>query len=240
MDRIIYTGCWVVLILYILTTLIAFTQRSSIAYAASFLSACILFLDLSLFNTYFFLPAFRYHIREVDIRGENAIGVLRAIFCSEAAWDVYLIILGSFGSWLAVFNAAKMLKTEGCAITTLHGHGRVARYFIKSVDRLSDYLGFGDNSAATLPTTATTNVDSEEKSLSGVFADTCWDEWSTPYHLQTTGEENLTKQAVSFRSGRCWSPEFPQKIDIHEPTDYADAEYRTQLALFKQRYCCKD
>ncbi|KAH8164990.1 hypothetical protein CIB48_g3263 [Xylaria polymorpha] len=105
-----FIACWVVLALYVFTTLIVFTQRCSIAYAAAFLFACILFLDLSIFNAWFFLPAFRYHIREVDIHGQNIIGAFRTILRSEAALDIYLILLGSFGGWLAVFNAAAKLR----------------------------------------------------------------------------------------------------------------------------------
>ncbi|KAI1757979.1 hypothetical protein F4782DRAFT_5346 [Xylaria castorea] len=194
-DRIIYTGCWVVLMLYISTTLIVFVRRSCIVCAVSFICACILFLDLSLFNTWFFLPAFRYHIREVDIHGENIIGAFHVILCSEAAWDVYLIILGSFGSWLAVYNAASMLKTEGCAAIVPHRHGRITGYLIKSVYRMCDYLGFGNDSATTLPTTVTTKIYSERKSLFGAFKDASCDRLS-PRHFQTTGKTNSTEQAV--------------------------------------------
>ncbi|KAI0450803.1 hypothetical protein F5B21DRAFT_410698 [Xylaria acuta] len=227
-DQIIYNGCWAVLMLYIFTTLVVFTRRSCIACAASFLCACILFLDLCLFNTWFFLPAFRYHIREIDVHGENVIELFRVILCSEAAWDVYLIMLGSFGSWLAVFNAAGMLKTEGCAAMVPHRHGSVSRCFIKYAYRMCDHLGFGDNSAAILPTTHTSKIYFRQKGLFGVFADTYCYPFRSRRHSQTTGEKNLTEQDVVVQPGRCRSPGVIEKIQFSESTKYADSSYHAE------------
>ncbi|KAI1742924.1 hypothetical protein F4680DRAFT_471817 [Xylaria scruposa] len=219
-DRIIYTGCWVVLMLYVFTTLIVFTKRSCIACAISFISACILLLDLAFFNTWFFLPAFRYHIREIDVHGEGIIGAFRVVLCSEAAWDVYLIILGSFGSWLAVFNAAGMLKTESCAAKNPHGHGRAARYLIKSVCRMSDYLGFGDDGATVLPITVTRKEESEKKSLFGVFKGTFGDRLKSSRHFQTTGETNSTKRAVVIWPGPGRSPGVIEEVEFGGSIEY--------------------
>ncbi|KAI0864099.1 hypothetical protein F4860DRAFT_521473 [Xylaria cubensis] len=219
-DRIIYTGCWAVLMLYVFTTLIVFTQRNCIACAISFLCACILLLDLAFFNTWFFLPAFRYHIREINVHGEDIIGALRVILCSEAAWDVYLIILGSFGSWLAVFNAAGMLKTETCAAMNPHGHSRAARYLIKSVCRMSDYLGFGDNSAAVLPTTVTIKDEPEKKSLFGIFKDTYGDRSKPSRQFPTTSETNSTKRAVIIWPGPGRSPGVIQEVELGGSIEY--------------------
>ncbi len=94
-DQIMYAGCWVILMLYIVSTLTVFARQTCIRCAASFLFACILWLDLTLFNVWFFLPAFVCHIREIDLHVDNAYGLFRAIFTSEAARDVYLMMLGS-------------------------------------------------------------------------------------------------------------------------------------------------
>ncbi|KAI1128342.1 hypothetical protein F5Y10DRAFT_292114 [Nemania abortiva] len=163
-DQIMYIGCWVALVLYILTTLAVFAQRSCIACSASFVFACLLWLDLTVFNAWFFVPAFIYHIREIDLRADSLAGVFRAILASEAAQDVFLMVLGSFGSWLAVFNAASMLSTEGCVAMSPHDHGKPARRAIKSVYRLRDYLGFGDDSPDILPIANTEHIKLEEKS----------------------------------------------------------------------------
>jgi hypothetical protein len=93
-DQVVYTGCWVVLLLYITTTLLVFTQRSCVGCAASFLFACVLLADLAIFNARFLLPSFARHIRQLDILTDSYIGLLRVIVTSEAAWDLYLMLLG--------------------------------------------------------------------------------------------------------------------------------------------------
>lgn len=94
-DQIMYVGCWVVLMLYIFTTLVVFTQGSSVACAASFLFACALWVDLCLFNVWFFLPAFIYHALELDLHADSLGGRIRAVVVSDAAQDLYLMLLGS-------------------------------------------------------------------------------------------------------------------------------------------------
>ncbi|KAI0912624.1 hypothetical protein F4823DRAFT_161551 [Ustulina deusta] len=162
-DQIMYAGCWVILMLYIVSTLTVFARQTCIRCAASFLFACILWLDLTLFNVWFFLPAFVCHIREIDLHVDNAYGLFRAIFTSEAARDVYLMMLGSFGSWLAVFNAASMLQTEGCITTSLHEYGRVSRYFIKLVYRICHYLDVGNDDVIALPIANPAYISYKEK-----------------------------------------------------------------------------
>lgn len=94
-NQIMYMGCWVVLFLYTISTLVAFARQSCIACAASFFFACLLWLDLSLFNAWFFLPAFISHAREIDLQADDTMALVRVVLASEAARDVYLIMLGS-------------------------------------------------------------------------------------------------------------------------------------------------
>ncbi|KAI0420939.1 hypothetical protein F5X98DRAFT_371427 [Xylaria grammica] len=161
-DQVMYAGCWVVLTLYVVTTLTVFIRQSCIRCAVAFLFACILWLDLSLFNAWFFLPAFMHHIWEIDLHADNALGFFGAVFTSEAARDVYLMVLGSLGSWLAVFNAAGMLKSEGFTPMNPQEHGKLSKYLIKSAYRLCDYLDFGDHDIIILPITNTTHTYSEK------------------------------------------------------------------------------
>ncbi|KAI1155542.1 hypothetical protein F4825DRAFT_42871 [Nemania diffusa] len=162
-DQTIYTACCVVLLLYILVTLSVFMRRTCVGCALSFVLSCALWLNLSLFNAWFFVPAFIYHVRRIDLHADDLLGLLPAILTSEAAQDLYLMILGSFGSWLAVFNAASMLSAEGCTAMSPHGHGKRARHIIKSVYKICDYLGFEDEDAATLPTKHVAGIDMKEK-----------------------------------------------------------------------------
>ncbi|KAI1361657.1 hypothetical protein F5Y08DRAFT_12264 [Xylaria arbuscula] len=112
MNRITYTGCWVILFLYTVSTLIAFARQSRTACTASFIFANLLWLDLSLFNVWVLIPALFFHLDELNIQGDNTIGLIRDVLASEAARDVYLIILGLFGSTLALFNATSMMITN--------------------------------------------------------------------------------------------------------------------------------
>lgn len=90
-----YTGCWLALALYVLTTVAAFRRPSGISCAVSFLSACILWLHLTIFNVWFFMPAFIYHIRESHLQADSIGGFFEAIVTSEPAKDIYLVGLGS-------------------------------------------------------------------------------------------------------------------------------------------------
>ncbi|KAI0430530.1 hypothetical protein F5Y09DRAFT_307456 [Xylaria sp. FL1042] len=161
-DQIMYASCWVVLMLYIASTVTVFARRSCIGCAVSFLFACLLWLDLSLFNAWFFLPAFVCHVQEIDLHVNNTVDLFQVIFTSEAARDIYLMMLGSFGSSLAVFNAANMLQNEGRIAMYRHEPGRFSRYFIKSVYRVCDYLDIGNDNLVILPTTKPTYIYQNE------------------------------------------------------------------------------
>ncbi|KAI1276945.1 hypothetical protein F5Y07DRAFT_117829 [Xylaria sp. FL0933] len=161
-DQIMYAGCWVVLMLYIASTLSVFARRSCIGCALSFLFACILWLDLVLFNVWFFLPAFVYHVQEINIHRNNTFDIFQVIVTSEAARDIYLMVLGSLGSSLAVFNAASMLQTEGRIAMLEYKPGRLSGYFIKSIYRVCDYLDIGNDGLVLLPITKPTYIYEKE------------------------------------------------------------------------------
>ncbi|KAI1827071.1 hypothetical protein F4861DRAFT_467948 [Xylaria intraflava] len=165
-DQIVYGACWVVLALYIVTTLFVFIRGSCIGCAASFLCACVLSFDMALFNAWFLMPAFAYHIREIDVEhAECCLESIRLILTGDAARDVYLVMLGSFGSWLAVFNAVNMLKTEGCKAAGPHKHGRLGDLFVRSIYRTCGYLRLGDYNTFASPTVVETDTYPNEKEL---------------------------------------------------------------------------
>ncbi|KAI0969646.1 hypothetical protein F4678DRAFT_463431 [Xylaria arbuscula] len=164
-DQILYAACWVVLMLYIVSTLAVFIRQTCIGCAAAFIFACLLWLDLSLFNAWFFLPSFVYHVREIDLHVDNVTGLFQAIFTSKAAQDFYLMILGSLGSWLAVFNAASMLQTDGRMAMSQHEYGKFSRYAIECAYRMCDYLDIGNDDTLILPSTNPANEYQNEKSV---------------------------------------------------------------------------
>ncbi|KAH9886622.1 hypothetical protein F4778DRAFT_758548 [Xylariomycetidae sp. FL2044] len=162
MDQSVYAGSWAILVLYALTTLLVFSQRTCSSYAASFVFACALWLDLALFNIWFLLPAFARHLAEVvpQLRDAQVTGpcdVLRGLLTSYAAEDLGLIILGWLASSLSVFNSLSMWETEGCHAAPnpeQHAHGRVATLVIRAADGLKHGMGFdqlGDATGESIP-----------------------------------------------------------------------------------------
>ncbi|KAI8628410.1 hypothetical protein F5Y19DRAFT_137574 [Xylariaceae sp. FL1651] len=164
-DQVIYAGCWVVLALYIITTLLVFTQRSCVSCAASFLFACILWVDLTIFNIWFFLPALARHTRELDLQYDNPIRLVQVLLASDAAEDICLMMLGWFGSCLSISNAANMLETEGCRAVGLHNHGRFAKYTISLVYQVREYVGMEDFTAFGPFTTSAASRPVRQRSL---------------------------------------------------------------------------
>ncbi|KAI3320274.1 hypothetical protein HD806DRAFT_524934 [Xylariaceae sp. AK1471] len=203
-DQIIYIGCWVVLVLYIITTLLVFTQRSCVGSAASFLFAGVLWVDLTMFNAWFLLPSFARHIRQLDMHTDSPIALLRVILASEAARDLCLMILGWFGSCLAVTNAASMLRSEGCEAIHPHEHGRLARCSIKLVYRMCNSLGLGDSSVS-LPTTNATSMPPKQTAS----CLTCYDLYTGAYReayrdqpIESHSEKHLSHSHYTSQTSR--------------------------------------
>ncbi|KAI0201655.1 hypothetical protein F4808DRAFT_108290 [Astrocystis sublimbata] len=240
--HIVYTMCWLVLILYVVATLIAFVRQNTLACAGAFLCACLLCLDLSLLNAWSFLPAFRYHIQDVHIHGKSFIAAVETVLYSEAACDIFLVILGSFGSWLAMYNAANMLRNEVSADTSSHKHERLAQRFIKAMLRTCDYIGFGDKNVTTLPapsgfaddgkttpvdTHSTSNIDDEKTALMGQD----WERLQSRSPRQTVLETTSTKPAGIKLPG--WHGHLAvHDVQRSDSSSFAEWSYHTELGLY--------
>ncbi|KAI0517928.1 hypothetical protein F5B22DRAFT_84067 [Xylaria bambusicola] len=147
-DQVVYRGVWVILFLYAVSTTIAFVRQSYTACVASLIFACVLLLDLSLVNVWFFIPSFLSHLGEIGLHVDSVIDLVRVILTSDAAQDAYTMLLGSFGSGLAVFNAASMLQNEAMRSQKQR---RSSECFIDRVYRVSEYLDVKDRDGDTLP-----------------------------------------------------------------------------------------
>ncbi|KAI1341246.1 hypothetical protein F5Y15DRAFT_414364 [Xylariaceae sp. FL0016] len=167
-DQIIYGGCWSVLILYIVSTLLVFTRRGCLSYAASFLFACALWLDLTLFNIYFLTPALFQHLHQIDLRSTSDIlGAARLVITSDAAEDLALMVIGWLASSLAISNSISMLEAEGCMAMLPHTHhGPLARRFIGAAERAKEYVGMDEFTSPRLSATG----EAEPSRRSVVFA----------------------------------------------------------------------
>ncbi|KAI1317670.1 hypothetical protein F5Y16DRAFT_406579 [Xylariaceae sp. FL0255] len=141
-DRILYTSCWVILMLYVIATLRVFYRRSCIGTSMCFLFACVLWIDFTIFNLWFFMPALMLHLRRLadTYTGDN-LALLQSLFTSEAAEDWALMMLGWFGSCLSISNAVGILQAEGCDAIGPHSHCKHAHFFIKFVYKVRDYTG---------------------------------------------------------------------------------------------------
>ncbi|KAI1431045.1 hypothetical protein GGR50DRAFT_698404 [Xylaria sp. CBS 124048] len=140
-DQILYITCWVSLLGYILSTLSAFSKGSCYRRALAFLEACALAIYMMLFNARFLLPSFMGHVHELGITtAELSLEYLRYVLTSEAAWDIYLMMLGSFGSWLAVYNAANMMNADGCPVEELDKCSRFDEILVKMSYRIGALL----------------------------------------------------------------------------------------------------
>ncbi|KAI1631439.1 hypothetical protein F4809DRAFT_632275 [Biscogniauxia mediterranea] len=142
-DQIIYTGCWAVLFLYIAATLLVFVRRSCVSYAASFLFACALWIDLTLFNLWFLLPALYHHLHDVESWDVSSwCGLVRTVVDSNALGDVGLMMLGWFASSLSISNSLSMWENEGCEnMHFAHNHGGLTGVVMRLAVRVRDYVG---------------------------------------------------------------------------------------------------
>ncbi|KAI1502114.1 hypothetical protein F5X99DRAFT_408304 [Biscogniauxia marginata] len=146
-DQIIYGGCWAILFLYVATTLLVFVRRSCVGYAASFLFACALWLDLTLFNLWFLLPAFYYHLRDdIDFHRGGGGGddvVVSSSGSGSALGDLGLMALGWFASSLSISNSLSMWEVESdCDAARTHDcHRGLTGCIIRLATRAKEYVG---------------------------------------------------------------------------------------------------
>ncbi|KAI1260671.1 hypothetical protein F5Y18DRAFT_404797 [Xylariaceae sp. FL1019] len=139
-HHIIYTQCWVVLGLYIAANLFMLFRRSCIGSAATFLLSCILWISITIFNLWCFLPAFINHVSRIELASGDYTNIIHSLIVSDAVQDVLLMITGWFGSCLSISNAASILESDGCEANGPHQHDRISGACIKMIYRLHDYV----------------------------------------------------------------------------------------------------
>ncbi|CAJ2504716.1 Uu.00g121100.m01.CDS01 [Anthostomella pinea] len=151
LTPIIYGACWTNLLLYMASTLVVFIRRGCVSYAASVLFACALWLHITLFNSWFLLPALFRHLHGVELHGGGAADLIRRLVSSHAAAGLGLMLLGWLASSLAIFNAIGMLQIEGCGALGPHNHASgLARFVIRAAERVSQRVGIEGAASPTL------------------------------------------------------------------------------------------
>ncbi|KAI0407250.1 hypothetical protein F4802DRAFT_46781 [Xylaria palmicola] len=164
-EFVLYGTCWAMLGGYCVATLICMAFPGCITTSVSFLFACGLYCDLMAFNIAFFAPSFCAHVREIDFCADSVSGFLKAIFNSNAAWDLYMIIFGTLGSYLAVFNACGILDADGCWSKSAHQHKKSQEQVIRLVYRIRGWVRFDGGSASRLPSADLAKDVPDEKKI---------------------------------------------------------------------------
>ncbi|KAK7753158.1 hypothetical protein SLS62_004891 [Diatrype stigma] len=172
-TQIIYGSCWVILALYMLTTALVFTQRSCISYAASFLFACALWVDLTLFNFWFLLPTLYRHLCDLEVilpaaaaaaaggdggsalccYAASSVAVVQSLASSAAMEDLALMLVGWLASAMSISNSFDIWQRMELYLDTEPHcrHGPVARRVIWLARRVDGYVGIEQTGRLRLP-----------------------------------------------------------------------------------------
>lgn len=170
-TQIIYGSCWVILALYMLTTALVFTQRSCISYAASFLFACALWVDLTLFNFWFLLPTLFRHLCELEVTlpaaaaagssdgaapggyVASSVAVVQSLASSAAVEDLALMLVGWLASAMSISNSFDVWQRMELYLDMEphRRHGPVARRVIWLARRVDGYVGIEQTGKLRLP-----------------------------------------------------------------------------------------
>lgn len=147
-DAVYYTCCSVVL-LHSLAALLVITHGRCSVYAAAFLIACAMWIDLTALNLWFFLPTIvRSASRiEFELTGDcwgDAVAAVRAVLLSPAASYLFMMFFGWFVGSMSLSNALSMWQREGCDAMDAHSHAGVAAWVIRLAHRAEELVGITD------------------------------------------------------------------------------------------------
>jgi hypothetical protein len=147
-DAVYYTCCSVVL-LHSFSALLVITHGRCSVYAAAFLIACAMWIDLNALNLWFFLPTIVKEASriELDLTGNywtDAASVTRDVLLSPAASYLFMMLFGWFVGSMSLSNALSMWQREGCDAMDSHSHSGVAAYVIQLTHRVEELVGITD------------------------------------------------------------------------------------------------
>ena len=150
-NDIIYGSCCAILILYMITTVLVFIQRGCTSYAASFLFACALWVNLTLFNFSFLLPSLIRHVSEIEAptaRWDEPFGLaagratLRFV-TSPAMKDLAFMLVGWLSSAMSISNSLEIWQEmeQYLDATEPNDHGIVVKQILCLARRVEGYVG---------------------------------------------------------------------------------------------------
>ncbi len=160
-NQIVYGSCWAILIMYMLTSVLVFTQRSCTSFAASFLFACALWVDLTVFNFCVLMPAFFRHLCELELVpavagnggfADAASSMVRSLATSPALEDLALMLVGWLASAMSISNSFDLWqRMERRLDTGPHFHGPLATRIIWLAGRVDGRVGIEQAEELRLP-----------------------------------------------------------------------------------------
>ena len=160
-NGIVYGSCWVVLVVYSISILLILTQRSYTVYATSFLFACILWVELTLFNLWFILPAFLRDLSELELPAVKEDkpfvsiigGVMLSFITSAAMGDLVLMLVGWAASAVSLSNSFELwqLTERDLDAEELDFPSLAERRVVCLARCANDYVGFYETGELKLP-----------------------------------------------------------------------------------------
>lgn len=176
-DAIYYTCCFVV-VLHSLSAIFVITHGRCSTYAATFLVACAMWIDLTALNLWFFLPTIIQEWPQINFNvsptatgflWSDALALAKEVLGSASASYFYMMLFGWFVGSMSLSNALSMWQREGCDAMNPHTHTGVAGWVVRLADRVEDYVGIYEEGY--LPFRVEKAVDDETRARkSWVFA----------------------------------------------------------------------
>lgn len=148
-DTIYYTCCFIV-VLHSLSALLVITHGRCSAYAAAFLIACAMWIDVSILNLWFFVPTIIKESKDISIHltydlWTDSLAIIHGVFLSTAASYIYMMLFGWFVGSMSLSNALAMWQKEGCDAMDAHHHTGFAGRVIRLAHRAEEYVGIWDS-----------------------------------------------------------------------------------------------
>jgi hypothetical protein len=167
-DSIYYTCCFVVA-LHSLSAIFVITHGRCSTYAATFLIACAMWIDLTALNLWFFLPTIIQEWPQINFNINPTTGLLwvdalaisKEVLCSASASYFYMMLFGWFVGSMSLSNALSMWQREGCDATSPHTHTGIAGWVVRLAERMEEYVGIYD--AEYLPFMAEKAVEEDKQ-----------------------------------------------------------------------------
>ncbi|KAK6083000.1 hypothetical protein SCUP515_02234 [Seiridium cupressi] len=149
LDDIIYYTCCLVVVLHTFCALLVITHGRCSVYAAAFLIACLMWIDVSILNLWFFVPTIIEESSNINLHFthgilDNAITIVREVFLSTSASYVYMMFFGWFVGSMSLSNALAMWQKEGCDAMDAHHHSGLSAAVIRLARQAGDCVGIWD------------------------------------------------------------------------------------------------